>query len=147
LACDLGHPGLEAAARCNLGIALDAGGDAAAAAMEHERAVALVQALGDRRSEGLFCGYWALALARLGRHGEAARHLEAGRRLLEEGQDLISLGSFSCSAAECELLAGNPAGAAEVLAEAQRIADGSGAEGGSELRRGIERVKRLLGFG
>jgi predicted ATPase/class 3 adenylate cyclase len=140
---ELGHARLQAIVLCNLGIVDDAMGHPDDARAHYEAALVVARELGDRRSEGQFLGYLGTLNARQHRFDEARGQLDAGAGLLREASDLSSLGVLLCGRAEMEWLSGERERAARSLAEAEAIADDTGAGSGSELAVALERVRSL----
>jgi hypothetical protein len=125
---------------CNLGILLTAEGRLAEAAQHLEEAVNGAIAFSDRRGEGQFRGYLALVLAKQGQIDSARDMVDRGEGLLVASADPLSRALLLCDRAEIELLASEPAAAAEALHRAGRIADELGCGPDSELRRRLAAI-------
>jgi len=145
MARQLGYRQLEFTVLCNLGIVFEAQGEHLAACVNFQAAVDGMQALADVRSEGMFRSYLGVALARLGRYGEARACLQRGRMLLEPVDDVFGLGRVFCSLSESEHLAGDLVSAQIALAQARQLLLRSRAGADSELGRDIGRIADAIG--
>ena len=125
---------------CNLGILLTAEGRLAEAAQHLEEAVKGAIANADRRAEGQFRGYLALALAKQGMIEAARESLNRGESLLVASADRLSHALLLCDRAEIELLGSQAAAAEAALRHAQRIADELDCGPESELRRRLAAI-------
>ena len=143
---EAGHVRLAYIVLCNLGILLIAEGRFDEAERHLQEAVEGAIASSDRRSEGQFRGYLALALARKGLLREAREMLESGETILLAVADRLSYALLLCDRAEIELLALNRAPAEVAMNEAKKIADALGCGPQSELGRRLslmENASRL----
>jgi tetratricopeptide (TPR) repeat protein len=125
---------------CNIGLCLMAQGQDAEAALRVQEAIDAAVLSGDRRSEGQFSGYLAVALARLGRMDEARTALLKGERILMEIADPLSLALLLCNRAEAESLDGKPDDARSAIDRATRLARDLNAGPDSELGRRLATV-------
>jgi tetratricopeptide (TPR) repeat protein len=129
---------------CNLGILLTAEGRLAEAVQHLEEAVKGAIANADRRSEGQFRGYLALALAKQGSLDDARESLNRGESLLAASADPLSHALLLCDRAEIELLASQVEAAEAALQRAQRIADELDCRPESELRRRLASIRTTV---
>ena len=137
---EVGHVRLEYTVLCNLGILLTAEGRFADAAQHLQEAVAGAVASSDRRSEGQFRGYLAVALAKQGFEDEARAMLDLGENLLVATADRMSHALLLCDRVETEMLAGRIEPSRHAIERATRIADELGCGPESELRRRLAAV-------
>jgi len=137
---ELGNPRLVSIVLCNLGLVLGDLGSLEEAQERFESALVIARESRDQRSEGQFLSYLAVLHARRGRFDVARDALHSAEDLLRAASDRFSLGILLCQRAETELLAGDPARAADALAEARGTAEAVGAGPKSELGIAIARV-------
>lgn len=141
---ETGHVRLAYIVLCNLGILLTAEGRFEEAARHLQEAVKGAIASSDRRSEGQFRGYLALALAKQGLLAEARELLDVGERLLVAIADRLSLALLLCDRAEIESLASNVEAAEEAWQKASRIAEELDCRPESQLRRRLTMLGAAL---
>ena len=132
---EAGHVRLAYIVLCNLGILLNAEGRFDEAERHLRDAVDGAVASSDRRSEGQFRGYLALALARQGLLVESRQMLQLGEKLLVAVADRLSHALLLCDRAEIELLASNEVPAQAAINAAKMIAVELGCRDESELGR------------
>jgi tetratricopeptide (TPR) repeat protein len=125
---------------CNIGLCLMAQDRDGEAAVRLQEAIDAAVESGDLRSEAQFSGYLAVALARLGRMGDARNALKQGERLLMELSDSLSLALLLCNRAEVETLGGRPQEARAAIDHASRLAHELNAGPNSELGRRLAKV-------
>jgi predicted ATPase/class 3 adenylate cyclase len=134
---EAGHARLAYIVLCNLGILLTAEGRFDEAVKHLEDAVIGAVGSSDRRSEGQFRGYLAVALAGQRRFAEARVMLAAGEELLVALGDRLSYGLLLCDLAEVESLAGDEAASGAAMRQARHIAEELGCAPDSQLYRRI----------
>jgi len=120
---------------CNLGILLTSEGRYEEASSNLQAAVNGAIASSDRRSEGQFRGYLAIALAKRGKLADARDALDVGEALLTSVDDRLSHALLLCDRAEIESLASNAAAARAATELAKQIADQLGCGPESDLGR------------
>ena len=109
-----------------------------------EQGVALLQAVHNKRTEGGARGTLASVLMRSGRLAQARAELQAGEALLRTTGDRLELAVLLCIRGRLDNLQRDPAAAREALAEAELVAQQTGAGPLSELRTLIEALHTLL---
>ncbi|HEY9237297.1 MAG TPA: tetratricopeptide repeat protein, partial [Burkholderiaceae bacterium] len=140
IARETGHMRLSYTVLCNVGLCLLAQEQHGEAAMRVQEAIDAAVQSGDLRSEAQFSGYLAVALAHLGRMGDAYAALTKGERLLTDLSDSLSLALLLCNRAEVETLDGRPDEARSALDRAASLAQELNAGPDSELGRRLAKV-------
>ena len=144
IAREIGNVTLEYTVLCNLGIAAEAEGNVADAISHYDKAVAAATQSSDRRAEGQFRGYLAMAQAKLGLMDDSRNNLAVGEELLLDMSDQLSYALIMCQRAEIEIIAARRAEAATACSAAERIARELNAGAESELGRRLATLKQLL---
>ena len=140
----IGHVHLEYTVLCNLGMMLTAQGDFARAIEYLERAVDGARASGDRRKQGQFLGYLAIAQARSGHVAQARASLAAAEALPTSQSDRLSFALLQCDRAEIEALAGGAGAAHTALDQARAIARELECAVESELCRRLDALETII---
>jgi hypothetical protein len=143
LARGAGNARLECTVACNLGILLPEEGRLPEAECLLAEAVAAAARAAERRAEGQFLAYLAVALARQGRLTDAREAVDRGDRALTALADRLSLALLGCDRAEVEWLAGDSTAARRANGMATVAADELACDEDSELRRRLMRVAAL----
>ena len=112
--------------------------------LDYEQALALARERGYRRLEGLALGGLADLRLRQGRAGEASEMLRLGEALARELSEREVLAPLLCIRGRAEVAAGERAGAAATLAEAEAMATAMGATPDTELGRELARLRAAL---
>jgi len=146
VARELGHLRLEATVLCNLGLAKEECGLRQEALASFDEALNAARRLGDHRREGQFLGYIGRTRSRLREFDVARQCFAAGKAILEEVSDALSLGVLLCDYAECEWRAGNIETGRQVLEEARTMVDVARAGPQSEVGQALTRLEALLNF-
>jgi tetratricopeptide (TPR) repeat protein len=144
IARETGHVRLAYTVLCNLGILLTDEEQFEQAVRHLEDAVKGAIASSDRRSEGQFRGYLALALAKMGRVDAAREMVGKGERLLAALADRLSHALLLCDKAEIEAIGSNVDAAAEATHHARRVAEELGCGPESQLCRRLTALQAAV---
>ena len=147
VAREVGHRRVQGIVHCNLGVVEEERGRAVEALANFDAGLKVMRDLGDRRHEGQFLGYVGRTRARLRQYELARECFVAGRALLSEVSDSLSLGILLCDLAICEWHAGDVAAARRAFDEACAMGAPTGAGPDSELGQALARAQALLGHG
>ena len=147
VAREVGHRRVQGIVHCNLGVVEEERGRAVEALANFDAGLKVMRDLGDRRHEGQFLGYVGRTRARLRQYELARECFVAGRALLSEVSDSLSLGILLCDLAICEWHAGDVAAARRAFDEACAMGAPTGVGPDSELGQALARAQALLGHG
>jgi hypothetical protein len=140
----VGHKRLEAMTLTNLGLVAEALSDDRAALSHHAEAAAAARTLGDLPLEGQLRGYLGLALARLGRAGEAQQELQSAESLLADCGDPLGFGLLLCQRAMACALSGEATAGRDLLERARALLAPLGLAENAEASQALAAARRLL---
>jgi predicted ATPase len=142
---EISYSRLQGSAMASLALVHAASGRLDDARACNEAALVLMRQLSNRRGEGMVLGQLGQVLARQRSFARARDCLQQGQALLREAGDGILLGLLLCCVAECEWLTGHAEEATRATAEAESLAQQTGAGEASELGAALARLRQIMG--